>query len=491
MGVSYSTSEGGATSGGNAAAAGSRAFQRSTTSRFRAIADQFQSLEQVQDALRRQGLESSNLIVAVDFTKSNEWTGKHSFGGRSLHAATEQPNPYEEAISIIGRTLASFDDDQLIPCYGFGDVTTQDKSVFSFMPNDDPCQGLDAVLWRYRDLAPRVKLAGPTSFAPAIHRAMNIVADSGGQYHILLLIADGQVTRSSDLPPHQSSPQEAATVAAIVAASKMPLSIVMVGVGDGPWTVMREFDDRLPQRDFDNFQFVNFTEINTMYRHDASRKEAQFALRALMEIPDQYREIQRLGLLGCTPSGHWPRLQPHPPPAPLLHTPPQHAAMQQNQQPGNGYAYQHQNSFPAIHQQGVGSGQAGFNQPPAGFNQLHPAGFISQQNSGGSGGSAPFYPHSNAYPTLPAQGGGSSRLTGVASGNASAPGMYVCPITQDVMEDPVIAADGYTYERSAIESWLTTHNSSPMTNNLLRHKEVIPNHGLRSAISEAKQRNEL
>lgn len=62
------------------------------------------------------------------------------------------------------------------------------------MPNDDPCQGLDAVLWRYRDLAPRVKLAGPTSFAPAIHRAMNIVADSGGQYHILLLIADGQVS---------------------------------------------------------------------------------------------------------------------------------------------------------------------------------------------------------------------------------------------------------------------------------------------------------
>jgi len=44
-----------------------------------------------------------------------------------------------------------------------------------------------------RQLCPRVKLAGPTSFGPAIRRACQVVADSGGRYHILLLIADGQV----------------------------------------------------------------------------------------------------------------------------------------------------------------------------------------------------------------------------------------------------------------------------------------------------------
>ncbi|KAG6520363.1 hypothetical protein ZIOFF_017412 [Zingiber officinale] len=76
---------------------------------------------QVTEALSRAGLESSNLIVGIDFTKSNEWTGKVSFGRRSLHHIGDTPNPYEQAISILGRTLSRFDEDNLIPCFGFGD----------------------------------------------------------------------------------------------------------------------------------------------------------------------------------------------------------------------------------------------------------------------------------------------------------------------------------------------------------------------------------
>ena len=48
----------------------------------------------------------------------------------------------------------------------------------------------------------------------------------------------------------------------------------------------------------------------------------------------------------------------------------------------------------------------------------------------------------------------------------------------------MIAADGHTYERIAIEKWLTKSNQSPKTNLRLAHKTVIPNHALRSVITQ-------
>jgi len=41
---------------------------------------------------------------------------------------------------------------------------------------------------------------------------------------------------------------------------------------------------------------------------------------------------------------------------------------------------------------------------------------------------------------------------------------FLCPITHDLLREPVVANDGHTYEKSAIEKWLRTKNLSPMTN---------------------------
>ena len=55
------------------------------------------------------------------------------------------------------------------------------------------------------------------------------------------------------------------------------------------------------------------------------------------------------------------------------------------------------------------------------------------------------------------------------------PDVLICPITHEMMTDPVIASDGHTYERKAILSWFSKHTTSPMTNKELPNLNVIPN----------------
>ncbi|KAL9669322.1 hypothetical protein QQ045_006867 [Rhodiola kirilowii] len=66
------------------------------------------------------------------------------------------------------------------------------------------------------------------------------------------------------------------------------------------------------------------------------------------------------------------------------------------------------------------------------------------------------------------------------------PSHFFCPILQEVMTEPCVAADGYTYDRNAIEKWLEKKENSPMTNLPMPSKNLIPNYTLLSAIMEWK-----
>ena len=58
------------------------------------------------------------------------------------------------------------------------------------------------------------------------------------------------------------------------------------------------------------------------------------------------------------------------------------------------------------------------------------------------------------------------------------PGMPPCPITGVPMGDPVVASDGHTYDRHAIQRWMQTSNKSPLTGEALSHSQLVSNYML-------------
>jgi E3 ubiquitin-protein ligase RGLG len=310
---------------------------------FNPIKDEYKTLSAVVAALREQGLETSRLILAVDFTRSNLQRGKRTFGGRSLHhidprcdhysnipeeevvavwaskkgrsnsfnggnsaypeLASTNPevaplsasapidlsaeeeiyilNPYQQVIRIIGQTLHAFDDENKIYAFGFGDKKSTDASTTPFHPKKASCEGFEEVIHCYNDMLKTVELSGPTSFVATIKETIRVVKHTK-KYTILLIITDGVI----------DDPEESGK--AIVEASNYPISIICIGVGDGPFETMEVFDDELPERKFDNFQFVDFDKV--VNNAHVENKAATFAMQALMEIPEQYKAIKKLGL---------------------------------------------------------------------------------------------------------------------------------------------------------------------------------------------------
>lgn len=57
------------------------------------------------------------------------------------------------------------------------------------------------------------------------------------------------------------------------------------------------------------------------------------------------------------------------------------------------------------------------------------------------------------------------------------------------MTDPVIADDGFSYERSKLKDWFLKSNISPMTGGELGSKNMISNHALRQTIQNYCQKN--
>jgi hypothetical protein len=60
----------------------------------------------------------------------------------------------------------------------------------------------------------------------------------------------------------------------------------------------------------------------------------------------------------------------------------------------------------------------------------------------------------------------------------------VCPITHTIISDPVIADDGYTYEKSAIITWITQKGTSPITRDPISISSLKPNRLIKDMIDQ-------
>ena len=173
-----------------------------------------------------------DILVAIDFTASNE----DPKSPKSLHYMNPHAfNNYQDAIINVGEILEKYNHDQMFPCYGFGAKLPNGNVSHCFAlngsPSDPRVHGVKGILDAYSHCLSNVTLYGPTNFADIIKVAADKAQRAARhEYFVLLIITDGEI---SDLDK---------TIDAIVTASALALSIIIVGVGNADFSNMHHLD---------------------------------------------------------------------------------------------------------------------------------------------------------------------------------------------------------------------------------------------------------
>ncbi|XP_041670575.1 copine-3-like isoform X2 [Cheilinus undulatus] len=218
-----------------------------------------------------------NFTIAIDFTGSNG----DPRSPQSLHYINpEGYNEYLTAIWAVGNVIQDYDSNKMFPVFGFGAQipntwTVSHEFPINFNPANPFCAGIEGVVEAYQKCLPQLKLWGPTNFSPIINHVacfarQALRQNKALQYYVLLIITDGVIT-DMDL-----------TRTAIVEASRLPMSIIIVGVGGADFSAMEflDSDDKLLQapngdvasRDIVQFvPFRTFQLVSTTY--DTHRKQ--------------------------------------------------------------------------------------------------------------------------------------------------------------------------------------------------------------------------
>ncbi|XP_068999899.1 copine-4-like isoform X1 [Embiotoca jacksoni] len=221
--------------------------------------------------------------VAIDFTASNG-DPRNSCSLHYIHPF--QPNEYLKALVAVGEICQDYDSDKMFPAFGFGAQIPPDFKVshdfaVNFNEENPECAGIQGVVEAYQACLPRLQLYGPTNIAPIIQKvahsaSQEVHTKEAMQYFILLILTDGVITDMAD------------TREAIVQASHLPMSVIIVGIGNADFSDMQMLDGddgilRSPKGEpvlRDIVQFVPFHN----FKHASP---AALAKSVLAEVPNQ------------------------------------------------------------------------------------------------------------------------------------------------------------------------------------------------------------
>nr|XP_039255835.1 copine-3-like isoform X1 [Styela clava] len=171
-----------------------------------------------------------HLTCAIDFTGSNGDPKQNA----SLHyTGSANPNKYVLSMRAIGHILQDYGCEKQITAYGFGAKIPPENQIshdfaLNFNNENPICSGMEELLQAYNKALENVKLWGPTNFSPIINRVADAAEKHEGrlEYQVLLILTDGVVTDMDE------------TKKALVRASKLPISIVIVGIGNADFSDM-------------------------------------------------------------------------------------------------------------------------------------------------------------------------------------------------------------------------------------------------------------
>nr|KAF6300381.1 copine 3 [Myotis myotis] len=222
-----------------------------------------------------------NFTVGVDFTSSS---GDLLFPDSLHYISPNGVNEYLTAIWSVGVVVQDYDADKMFPAFGFGAQIPPQWQVshefpMNFSPSNPYCKGIQGIVEAYRACLPQIKLYGPTNFSPIINHVARFAAaatqqQTASQYFVLLIITDGVITDLDE------------TRQAIVNAAKLPMSIIIVGVGGADFSAMEFLDSdsgalRSPSGEVANRDIVQFVP----FRQFQNAPKEALAQCVLAEIP--------------------------------------------------------------------------------------------------------------------------------------------------------------------------------------------------------------